>query len=142
MNLMGAINLESMQLIIESYKIIDREAMLNYSDRIKEAYPKAPLIHLILDQGSCNISRIKREAAEKRGVRSHYLPPYSLNLNPIERFWKLMSEHFPNNRFFQSAKKFRNEIINFFSVTWQKIAVSYPGRINDNFQQLNSALSF
>jgi transposase len=135
MNLMGALNLESMQVTIGSYETIDSETMVEYFDHLKAAYPKAPKIHLILDQGPYNISVVTREAAKKRGIHLHYLPPYSPNLNPIERLWKVMNEHVRNNRVFESAKEFRREITNFFKVTWPQIAMSSIDRINDNFQR-------
>lgn len=140
MNLMGALNLETMQVSTGSYKTIDSTAMVKFFDLLKRAYPKAPKIHLILDRGPYNISLITREAARKRGIELHYLPPYSPNLNPIERLWKVMNEYVRNNRFFTSAKEFRKEITNFFEVTWPKIAMSSIDRINDNFQRFNSTL--
>ena len=141
MNLMGALNLESMQIIIDSYETINSETMVKYFDHLKEAYPKAPKIHLILDQGPYNISVVTQEAAKKRGIYLHYLPPYSPNLNPIERLWKVMNEHVRNNKVFDSANQFRQKILNFFKVTWPSIAMSYVDRINDNFQRINPTLS-
>jgi transposase len=141
-NLMGALNLESMQVTIDSYETIDSETMVKYFDHLKAAYPNAPKIHLILDQGPYNTSIITREAAKKRGIHLHYLPTYSPNLNPIERLWKVMNEHVRNNRFFESAKEFRREITNFFKVAWPQIAMSYVDRINDNFQRFNSTLPY
>ena len=141
MNLMGALNLETMQVITGSYETIDSATMVKFFDLLKKTYPKAPKIHLILDRGPYNISHVTREAARKRGIELHYLPPYSPNLNPIERLWKVMNEHVRNNRFFKSAKEFRKEITNFFEVTWPKIALSSVDRINDNFQKFCSTLS-
>jgi transposase len=141
LNLMGALNLESMQVTIGSYETIDSATMVEYLDHLKAAYPKAPKIHLILDQGPYNISIVTRDAAKKRGIQLHYLPPYSPNLNPIERLWKVMNEHVRNNRVFESAKEFRREIMGFFEITWPQIALSSIDRINDNFQRFNSTLA-
>jgi transposase len=33
------------------------------------------------------------EKAKELNIKLHYLPPYSPNLNPIERLWKVMNEH-------------------------------------------------
>jgi hypothetical protein len=35
--------------------------------------------------------------AKELGMRLHYLPPYSPNLNPVERMWKLMHENIRYN---------------------------------------------
>lgn len=140
-NLMGSINLETMDVTIGSYETIDSIAMEEHFKKLKKKYPCAPKIHLILDQGPYNTSADTKEAAKKYGVVLHYLPPYSPNLNPSERLWKVMNEHVRNNRFFHSAKEFRKAVIDFFEVTWPQIAHSMVDRINDNFETLKHTSS-
>ena len=139
LNLMGALNLETMGVTISSYETLDSVAMEQYFDELKLSYPKALKIHLIVDRGPYNTSFATKEAALKRSIILHHLPPYSPNLNPIERLWKVMNESVRNNRFFESAKEFRSQIMDFFEITWPKIAHSMVDRINDNFQILKSA---
>jgi transposase len=135
-NLMGSINLETMSVTIGSYETIDSVAMEGHFKKLKKKYPNAPKIHLILDRGPYNTSTETKEAAKKYGIVLHYLPPYSPNLNPSERLWKVMNEHVRNNRFFHSAKEFRKAIMDFFEVTWPKVAHVMVDRINDNFETL------
>jgi transposase len=71
----------------------------------------------------------------------HILPPYSPNLNPIERVWKVMNEHVRNNKVFDSFTEFKAKIRTFFSSTWNTISPDLPSRINDNFQKLKPAVS-
>lgn len=71
----------------------------------------------------------------------HILPPYSPNLNPIERVWKVMNEHVRNNKVFDSFTEFRAKIRTFFGSTWNTILPDLPSRINDNFQKLKPAIS-
>lgn len=141
LNLMGSINLETMDVTIGSYETLDSQAMEGHFEKLRQKYPKAPKIHLILDQGRYNTSKETKEAAAKRGIVLHYLPPYSPNLNPIERLWKVMNEQVRNNRFFHSAQEFREAISNFFDVTWPQIAHSMVDRISDNFQILKPVSS-
>lgn len=47
-----------------------------------------------------------------------------------------MNEHVRNNRFFKSAKDFRQTIDQFFTEILPEIGASLDGRINDNFQAL------
>jgi len=74
-----------MDLIIEGYPTLNSEAMGAYFHKLRTRYPKAPHIHLILDQGPYNVSGETKKAAERWGIALHYLPPYSPNLNPRER---------------------------------------------------------
>lgn len=141
MNLMGSINLETMGVTIGAYETLDSLAMEGHFQKLREKYPTAPKIHLILDQGRYNTSKETRQAARKYRIELHYLPPYSPNLNPIERLWKVMNEYARNNRFFHSAKEFREAVTHFFNVTWPQISHSMIDRINDNFQILKQASS-
>ena len=141
MNLFGSINLETMGVTIGDYETIDNKSMTAHFKSLREKYPKAPKIHLILDNGAYNKSKETQESARRYGIKIHYLPPYSPNLNPIELLWKVMNEHVRNNVFFKSAKDFKEAIINFFHKTWHEISLSMTDRINDSFAQLKSTSS-
>jgi transposase len=134
LNVFGALNLEAMQLITASFHRLNSEVMSEIFQKIRDKYPKAPKIHLILDQGPYNKALKTQEAAKEWGIVLHYLPPYSPNLNPIERVWKVMNEQVCNHVFFTSAKDFREAILTFLRVTWRKLAPDLTDRINDNFQ--------
>lgn len=141
MNLFGSINLETMEISIKEYETIDSKAMEQHFKLLREKYPNAPKIHLILDQGPYNKSGETQASAEKYGIKIHYLPPYSPNLNPKERVWKVMNERVRNNVFFKTAKDFKGAIRTFFEETWPQIASSMLDRINDNFYIINHASS-
>jgi len=133
-NLMGSINLKTMKVSVESYQTINSDSVIEHFKEIKKAYPKAPKIHIILDQGPYNKSNQTKKMAEQYNIELHLLPTYSPNLNAIERLWKVMNEHVRNNRFFTKPKEFREAINNFFTNIWPTISSSIASRINDNFQ--------
>lgn len=80
--------------------------------------------------------------AERFGIKLHFLPTYSPNLNPIERLWKIINEKVRNNRYFESAKEFRHEIHHFFQVIFPEVALDLTDLINDNFSPIKTASSF
>lgn len=139
LNLLGSINLESMDVTIASHETINSKAMEKHFASLRKKYPHAPRIHQILDNGSYNTSYDTREAAKKYGIVLHYLPPYSPNLNPIERLWKIMNEFTRNNRVFTTVSDFKTAIFELFRITWPKISASMTDRLTDNFQILNKA---
>ncbi len=141
MNVMGAIELSSMNVVSCRLDYVNGETTVAFFDQLKAAYPVAPSIHIILDQSGYHRSQLVREEALKRNIVLHYLPPYSPNLNPIERLWKVMNENVRNNVFFTSPKHFREVISEFFEITISKIAQSLRSRINDNFQTIKPVLS-
>lgn len=135
-NVTGAIELNSMKVVSCCPDYVNAQTTVAFFDQLKASYPLAPSIHIILDQSGYHRSLLVRDEALKRNIILHYLPPYSPNLNPIERLWKVMNENVRNNVFFTSAKHFRDAISEFFETTLVTIAPSLRGRINDNFQTL------
>jgi transposase len=95
-------------------------------------------VHLILDKVGYHCSHLVTEHADNLNIKLHFLPPYSPNLNPIERLWKVMNEHVRSNRFFKGAKDFKEAINGFFDDILPRIGHELNGRINDNFQMLKT----
>lgn len=142
MNIIGAINLKKLSNpILTECDRINAEAIIDFLHEIKRAYSKSKKIHLILDQAGYHKDAAVKKAAKKLKIILHYLPPYSPNLNPIERLWKVMNEYARNNRFFKSAKDFKQAIFDFFKITYPGIIDVVESRITDNFQRLKPASS-
>ena len=135
LNLFGAIELESMAVTHAHYDTINSESMCDFLERVKLSYPKGP-IHLILDQGPYNRSRATQEKAKLLGIEIHLLPPYSPNLNAIERLWRVMNEATRNNVYFKSSKDFKKAILSFFTERWHLIKEEMRSSMNDNFRTL------
>lgn len=51
---------------------------------------------------------------EKRNCDGLLLPPYSPNLNLIERLWKMLRKKVINTRFYRTKEEFRRAVMNFF----------------------------
>lgn len=132
-NVFGSINLATMSLTTTQAVSIKSHVIAAHFQKLRQKYPDAPKIHFVLDNGPYNISEETREAARLCCIELHYLPTYSPNLNPIERLWKVMNEQVRNNRYFSSAKEFRQSITDFLEKTWPTIAFQMVDRINDNF---------
>jgi transposase len=139
LNIIGAIELSSMKIMRDDYDTINADSVILFLQSVKASYPAAAQIHIILDQSGYHRSVDLREYAEKNGIKLNFLPPYSPNLNPIERLWKVMNETVRDNYFFKSEKDFRERIGGFFETILPEIAESLRPRINDNFQLLNAA---
>ncbi|MBD2790377.1 transposase, partial [Xenorhabdus sp. DI] len=95
----------------------------------------------ILDGAGYHRSEIVKFFAEALNIELHYLPPYSPNLNPIERLWKYANEQIRNNVYFPDAKTFRETFHHFFHVTFPEKIQELTTRLTDNFQTLIPASS-
>jgi len=64
---------------------------LNLLDKLRETYPKAKVIHVVLDNYRIHSSEIVDAALAgylRDRIELHFLPPYSPDHNRIERVWK------------------------------------------------------
>lgn len=142
LNMMGAINLTALdKTVIREYDKINSHNIARFFIAIRETYPIKQKVHVILDGARCHRAEQVKTWAYLLNMELHYLPPYSPNLNPIKRLWKVMNEQVRNNRYFTSPKVFREEMHSFFSNTLPVLAGTLACRINDNFQTLKNATS-
>ncbi|WP_089139009.1 IS630 family transposase [Vibrio rumoiensis] len=143
LNFVGALNLADIAATVtESYDTINSESIARFFWKLKkEHYPLEQKVHVILDGAGYHRSQLVKDFACMLNIELHYLPPYSPNLNPIERLWKVMHEHARNNVYFPTKASFKDAINRFFDVTLPKVAGSLTTRINDNFQVLQPASS-
>jgi len=67
--------------------------------RLGEVYPKAKVIHMILDNCKTHKSRQTQKALEGFSGRIvlHFLPPYCPDENPIERYWENLHANVTRN---------------------------------------------
>jgi len=72
-------------------------------------------IYIVLDNAGYNKSAKVKEFVEKTKIELVFLPPYSPNLNAIERLWKFMYKKVVNNRFYKCFKDFSDHIDDFFA---------------------------
>lgn len=137
LNIMGAININTRQIDTAYYKTINGESAVEFLRKLRIAYPATKILHVILDQAGYHMSKEVKLFAQKNNIILHFLPPYSPNLNPIERLWKIMNEFCRNNRYFSTAKEFRESIDLFLTKTIRKIKDIIVQRINSNFQRIS-----
>ncbi len=143
LNVIGALPLQNIgATVTETYDTINSESIVRFFWKLKkEHYPLEQKVHLVLDGAAYHQSNLVKDAAKVLNIQLHYLPPYSPNLNPIERLWKVMNEHVRNNIYFSSKSEFTSAIKEFFDVTLPEVAGSLVSRITDNFQILKPASS-
>ena len=59
---------------------------------IRRKNPEEKHLYLVLDNAPYNRAKSVQDLAKKLEIKILYLPPYSPNLNPIERLWKFMKK--------------------------------------------------
>lgn len=135
LHMAGALCLTGMKILTREYETVDADAMLDFFKSI-ESSSKASTIYVILDNARANKNKKLEEFLKTSRIKMCYLPPYSPNLNPIERLWKIMRETKLYNRYFESSIDFFREVRSFFKDDIPKMAHMWTSRINDKFQAI------
>jgi transposase len=79
-------------------------------------------------------------------IALHFLPPYSPNLNPIERLWKWMKERVIYNAYFSEFEEFKSAIMGFFSLLVSlspecEFGQEFRRRIKDKFRPIKAPVA-
>lgn len=81
-------------------------------DNIRETYNDGKPIIIIMDNAAYNRAYEVQDHAVKLGIIIKYLPPYSPNLNLIERVWKFLKRKL-KNKYIEKFQDFKIWIDNF-----------------------------
>lgn len=135
MHFIGAIALRNMEIFTEEYETVNGEKVIEFFKKLEET-SKATSIHVLCDNGPSNKNKKLKKYLETSKITVHYLPPYSPNLNPIERLWKVLRERKTYNKYYEKYGDFKNAIRGFFIEDIPKIRNDLIKRITDDFQRI------
>jgi transposase len=141
-NLLGAMALDDIAgAIVNEYEFVNSATIVQFFGQLREKYPLNHKLHLILDGAGYHTAHVVKNTAISLNIELHYLPPYSPNLNPIERLWKVMNKNVRDSVYFKTKREFRAALDKFFKEKLPDIGSTLTSWINDNFQMLTPASS-
>jgi transposase len=139
-NVIGTLNAQTLKLVTTYPATVNSETLAEHFVRLRRSYPQTRFstLNIILDQGSYCVSKATQIEAARLDIKLWHLPPYSPNLNLIERAWKVMNEQVRDNVYFPDEKVFISAIKDFFLNRWSKLSKSLKTRFADNFQVIQN----
>ena len=99
LNLSGVVDVCAYKVIVQEDTALNASSTIGFLQKIEEAYPKKAVIHVFCDNARYYRNQAVTQYLKGSKVRLHFLPPYSPNLNPIERLWKWMKERIIYNTY-------------------------------------------
>jgi len=110
LNVLGAYSPDDHTLIsIEGTESCDAEMVCRLLHKLRAANPDQVLL-VVLDNVRYQRTRRVRALARRLRIRLLFLPPYSPNLNLIERFWKFLRKKIMRNTYYATFAEFRAAI--------------------------------
>ena len=94
-------------------------------------------IFVILDNAGYQRSKWVQRSAELMGVRLVFLPPYSPNLNLIERLWKFLRKKVVSNKYYDTFDDFWYSVDDFLSNVHVKYFDELKQLLTFNFEILD-----
>ena len=128
--------------------MVDKEVTKTAFKNIRDNYPNGKQIILIMDNAKYNRAYEIQNHATVLDILIKYLPPYSPNLNIIERIWKFLKSKL-KNKYIQKFEDFKEWIMIFCenfnnykdeirTIISNKIQIFKEDEYKSNFSAFNS----
>lgn len=138
-NLTGAIDILNHYVHIREDKTLNASSTIAFFQQLEEAYPTMNKIHVFCDNAPYYRNKEVTGYLKMSKIQLHFLPPYSPNLNPIERLWKWMKECVVYNTYYEEFEAFKEAVLGFFNTLNalapdSELGMSFRSRVRDKFR--------
>ncbi len=139
-NINGALNLKTKEVLYVEDERINSQTMIALLQIILKKQ-KEGKIHIILDNARYYHSQLVKDfLVENKRIHLKFLPPYSPNLNIIERLWHILKKKVVYNKFYPKFQDFSKAVNDFFeNKIW--LNKDFENYLTDNFQKIKPDFS-
>lgn len=113
-NINGALDVQSKEVLVQESETINAQSTIKLFKQIEEENKEAKNIFVIADRAGYYRAKIVKEYIEGSIIKIVFLPPYSPNLNLIERVWKFFKKKVLRGHYYEKFIDFKRIIFNFF----------------------------
>jgi transposase len=132
LNLMGAYNPKDQETVIKNYETLNREAVLDFLKILRKKNQDYRL-HIIWDNVPYQHAKDVKLLALELNINLVYLPPYSPNLNLIERYWGFLRKKVLQNKYYKTFEEFHDAILKFSKKKTKKLKQALCQYIPERF---------
>ncbi len=145
LNLSGALDIISQKVVIQEDVTLNAASTVSFLQKIEMSYPSKNTIHVFSDNAPYYKNKEVTKYLKESKIELHFLPPYSPNLNPIERLWKWMKERVIYNTYYEYFDDFKLAVLGFLRCISNLDPISslgqtFANRISDSFRPIGSPL--
>ena len=137
-NINGAINIENFKLFYSEDETINSQSVIKILKKILKGQRNG-IAHIFTDNARYYKSKVIFEFLKRnRRIDIIYLPPYSPNLNLIERLWRFLRKKITYNKYYEKFTLFKSVILNFLD-NIQQYNCELKTLLNQKFQLIHPA---
>jgi transposase len=109
-NVLGALDAVTLKMeTVVNTTYVNAETIAEMLEKLAKRFTQLP-IYVVLDNARYQHCDYVKELAKTLGIHLVFLPPYSPNLNLIERVWRYIKKDVLGTHYFDCAKKFHEAI--------------------------------
>ncbi len=143
LNISGAVDLLTKKMIIREDTTLNAESTINFFKKIEKSYPSKSKIYIFSDNARYYKNKKVTSFLENSKIDLRFLPPYSPNLNPIERVWKWMKERVMYNTYYEDFWDFKLAVMGFLESISKldpdsELGQAFASRIRDKFSPIGA----
>ena len=114
-NLNAALNAyDPTQVLLDETDCVSAQSTRRLYEQLLLAHPDKARIYVVCDNARYYKNKELRAWLAHKPICQVFLPPYSPNLNLIERFWKYLRQKIINTTFYRTKGQFRTAVLDFF----------------------------
>ncbi len=138
-NVLGALNATTHELItVMNDSYINAQSVCDLLWKVARLNLKMP-ITFVLDNARYQKCAVVQELAQSLNIELLYLPPYSPNLNLIERLWKFVKKECLYSKYYSEFTSFKKAIINCLDQTHSTHKKELDSLLTLKFQTFNKS---
>ena len=133
-NVLGALHATSLQLVtVTNCDYINSHSVVALLRQLATTFTNLP-ITLVLDNARYQRCRFVQSMAAELGIELLFLPPYSPNLNLIERLWKFVKKQCLYSQYYEQFADFKQAIQDCLAEVTGKFKDQLTSLLTLNFQ--------
>ncbi|OGT92334.1 MAG: transposase [Gammaproteobacteria bacterium RIFOXYB2_FULL_38_6] len=132
-NINGAINIETKEAVVRYDDTLNAQSTIKLLRKIEAKHPLASNIYMIIDNARYYKCHLVKEYLVDSKIKLIFLPPYSPNLNLIERLWKFFRKKVTKGLYHEKFSDFKLACENFFR-DLKRYKPELDSLLTENFQ--------
>lgn len=133
---MNAVTYDTTQVMNDTY--LNADSVCEGLEKLRKKYPDR-ILYIILDNAAYQRCNKVAKKAEKLKINLVFLPPYSPNLNLIERLWKFLRKNLLSDRYYHTFSEFFSAISNFINNLSARFSTQLSSLLSFRFEILHSS---
>jgi len=137
-NINGVYCVETQEVTIITSEKINAQSTIELYKKIENKYSKMSTIFIVRDNARYYNNKLVKEYLKTSRIKEMPMPPYSPNLNSIERLWHYFKREVTYNKYYEKFADFEDAVLYFFSEWFSQHKKKLSTFVTDNFRSLGT----